>query len=79
MIRCLLPAQACVCDVERRWPCDDCGQCDIGRCTRGGAFWAAAVSSACRGGPATLRAFGRGYPNPERSIPIPTRAFAPHR
>lgn len=57
--------------------CDDCGQCDIGCCTRGGAFSAAAVSSACRG-TATFNVFGRGCPNPECSIPIPTRVFAPH-
>ena len=43
---------------------------------RVGAFAAAVVSSACRG-TATFRAFGRGSPNPDCSIPIPTRAFAP--
>ena len=56
--------------------CADCGQCDIGCCTRGGASSAAAVSYACRG-TATFRMFRRGCPNPECSIPLPTRAFAP--
>ena len=51
--------------------------CDIGCCTRGGVFAAAAVSYACRG-TATFHVFGRGCPNPECSIPIPTRVFAPH-